>query len=74
MVELLCVGAVPAVAKQDGGGRTQVGEPDTKETGRPEGLPRTTAINMAGINKAPAMVGALAHLCVLESPKPGRAI
>src|SRR5690554_907011 len=69
-VPLCDLGTVPAVAKQAGGGRTRVGEPDTKETGRPEGLPRTTAIDMVGKQKTPTMAVALMRLCVIRSPNP----
>ena len=37
------------VAKRMGGGRTQVGEPATEKTGRPEGLPRTAAITCTAL-------------------------
>ncbi len=56
-----------------GGSRTQVGEPGTKEPGRPEGLPRTAAITLHcyGHKKAPAMeIWAPVRLLLIGSPNP----
>jgi hypothetical protein len=46
-------GLLAIVAKRLGGSCTRVGEPEQKEPGRPEGLPRTTAMTRVDGRRAP---------------------
>ena len=57
------------VAKRKGGSCTQVGEPATEKTGRPEGLPRTAAITCTAlrVQKHLHRSGLLLH-SVVRSP------
>jgi len=57
-MQLLLLKGLPAiVAKRLGGSYTRVGEPEQKEPGRPEDLPRTAAMNRVTDKKSPPSDG-----------------
>ena len=73
MVKLLLLdGAATFVTKRMGGSCAQVGKPGQKEPGRPEGLPRTTAItrNRGHKKSACIVIRALLRLLLIGLPSP----